>query len=931
MVTFSIKGQAFTGSIVVEMSSPGSAKIRYTTDGKRPSLFNGKDYNGPITLTKTALLTASAGTGPFRTEAFIQIAPELADRTSNIPLIIAQVDGSLSQTNQRDMIFAVVEPGADGRAHLVSEFQISTRCGIRTRGETSNGFPKKPLRVEFWDVDGQDRPLSPLGMPGEADWVLNARYTFDRTLLHNAWIYELSNELGEWAPQTRLVELYVNQGDDPISEGDYNGIYTFMENIQRGKGRVDVETMQIAATDTPAITGGYVFRKDKTDPNTWNFSGGGENLQMIYPREEERTERGHQRDWISAYLNNMSAAIRDHGSDPEQGYPALIDVDAWIKHHQLNFLTNNVDGLRLSAYFHLPSEGKLKAGPAWDFDRSAGGPSDGRIANGLQWGDGGGGTAYFVSGNHGTPIWWEDLFATPDFMMNWLDRWYELRQSELVTPTWDPDATPLPAFSEENINRIFDHMSEEIMEAQERNFAKWIGARPRNAGALKYSDKDGFEGEIEHIKGWLSARAEWIEEQFIFVPQYTPTDAVQTSPLTVNVADGGNLFSPPVTIYYTTDGTDPRQSGGETNTTASKLSDKKIDLTTSTRVKSRRIEADYEADRWGPQLEWSGLAERYYLGDTVPASNTNLVISEIMYHPSEPSEAEATAMHDDADDFEFIELHNISNDRVDLSESRLRGDADFNFPDGKVLEPGEHAVIVANAAAFAMRHGDAARIIGDYSGRLGNGNGTIRLRNYNREVSREIAYDDESPWPSEADGTGKSLVLNNPSSNPAANQATSWVPSTEANGTPGTGSDGGGNPGGDSAYDTWRTSIFDAAQLADANVSGLTADADGDGMTTLAEYYFVGEPLEPDSSKLPTVTLTETGDILILSYQLRNRSGINAKVELSENLNDWSEATDNQVSTLTTLAGGESNRATTTVKLNGETRAKYARFKLSLP
>ena len=102
-------------------------------------------------------------------------------------------------------------------------------------------------------------------------------------------------------------------------------------------------------------------------------------------------------------------------------------------------------------------------------------------------------------------------------------------------------------------------------------------------------------------------------------------------------------------------------------------------------------------------------------------------------------------------------------------------------------------------------------------------------------------------------------------------------------------------------------------------------------MATLAEYYFVGEPLEPDSSKLPTLTLTETGNVLILSYQLRNGSGINAKVELSENLNDWSEATDNQVSTLTTLAGGESNRATKTVKLDGDTRAKYARFKLSLP
>lgn len=312
VVTFSIKGQAFTDKIVVEMSSPAGGSIRYTTDGKRPSLFNGTNYSGPITLTKTALLTASATGGPFTTEAFIQIAPELENRTSDIPLVIAIADWRLSQTNQREMTFAVIEPGTDGRAHLVSEFQISTRGRIRTRGETSNSFPQKPLRVEFWDVNGDDRPLSPLGMPGEADWVLNARYDFDRTLLHNAWIYEL----GEWPPRTRFVELYLSESEEPISETNYNGIYIFMENIQRGKGRVDMQTMEIDDTETPTITGGYVFRKEKTAPNALNFSGG-ENLQMIYPREEEHSARHHQRDWLSEYLGTMSDAIRDHDSDPE--------------------------------------------------------------------------------------------------------------------------------------------------------------------------------------------------------------------------------------------------------------------------------------------------------------------------------------------------------------------------------------------------------------------------------------------------------------------------------------------------------------------------------------------------------------------------------------------------------------------------------------
>jgi hypothetical protein len=921
VVLFSIKGQAFTENVVVELTAPGGQAIKYTEDGKRPSLFNGKSYSGPITVNKTTLLAAVATGGPLVTEAFIQVDPELANRDSDIPIVIADASTTLSQTTMKEMIFAVIEPSNNGRARLVSEFQLSTRGGIRTRGETSNSFPKKPLRIEFWDENGDDRPLSPLGMPGEADWVLNARYDFDRTLMHNTWIYELSNELGEWAPHTRFVELYLNDNDDPVNESDYNGVYTFVENIQRGKGRVNVETMEIADTAVPEITGGYLFRKDKTDPNTWNFSGGGESLQMIYPREEEQTERVHQGDWISNYLDTMRDAIRDHGADPEQGYPAFIDEGAWHNHHQLNFLTNNVDALRLSAYFYLPRGGKLTAGPAWDFDRSAGGPSDGRIADPLQWGDGSGGTAFFERGNHGTPVWWEDLFADPDFMQNWVDRWYELRQSERVTPTWDRDAEPLPAFSDANIARIFDHMAGEIQEAQERNFAKWTGARPRTASQLKYSDVGGFEGEIEHIKGWLKARAEWIENELIYVPSFTPKEADQSNPFTINVADGGTLFKPAIT-YYTTDGTDPRQSGGETNPNASQLN-KTIILTQSSRVLARRVDDSYTPDRWGPSLQWSGPGNHYFFVDTVPANATNLVVSEIMYHPSAPSEAEIAATFDDADDFEFIEFRNISSDRVDLSEARLRGDADFNFPDGTVLEPGEHAVIVANQEAFIMRYGEAARVLGDYSNRLGNGSGTIRLRDYQRAISREINYDDQAPWPEEA---GNSLVLTNPESNPDANLAMSW---TTAASTPGTSDGGGGNPV-ETGYEAWLKTVFTSDQLADAAVSGIAADTDHDGLATLAEYVLTGDPKQPDSDKLPTATLAADGTSLQLSYVRRLSSGITIDVELSGDLTTWTIADAATVTTSATALGNDTESATTTIPLTGASN-NHARLRVTLP
>ena len=117
----------------------------------------------------------------------------------------------------------------------------------------------------------------------------------------------------------------------------------------------------------------------------------------------------------------------------------------------------------------------------------------------------------------------------------------------MVTTPWDD--TPLPAFSDASISRIIDHMADEILESQERNFAKWTAARPRSASGMKYTDKDGFEGEIDHLKGWLHARAAWIEEEFLTVPSYTPTEPVQSGNTTVKITAGGSLFKK-VDVYY---------------------------------------------------------------------------------------------------------------------------------------------------------------------------------------------------------------------------------------------------------------------------------------------------------------------------------------------------------------------------------------------
>jgi hypothetical protein len=70
----------------------------------------------------------------------------------------------------------------------------------------------------------------------------------------------------------------------------------------------------------------------------------------------------------------------------------------------------------------------------------------------------------------------------------------------------------------------------------------------------------------------------------------------------------------------------------------------------------------------------------------VPASAANIVISEVHYHPADPSTAEFNAGHTDADDFQFIELHNISATNVELAGSaftQCASSSEMNVADPK--------------------------------------------------------------------------------------------------------------------------------------------------------------------------------------------------------------------------------------------------------
>ncbi len=180
-------------------------------------------------------------------------------------------------------------------------------------------------------------------------------------------------------------------------------------------------------------------------------------------------------------------------------------------------------------------------------------------------------------------------------------------------------------------------------------------------------------------------------------------------------------------------------------------------------------------------------------GTVVPATASNLVVSEIMYNP-------ALGGGD-----EFIELMNIDAQTIDLAGCLFTSGIDHPFAAGTTLAAGARLIV----ARSAFLNGTS----------LASGGERVTLSGPGAVVIQDFSYDDDAPWPAGADGLGRSLVLVAPLTNPDPKNPLSWRASAGM----------GGNPGGS-----------DAAP-APANVM---ADDDGNGSPNLLDYALVMPRLE---------------------------------------------------------------------------------------
>jgi hypothetical protein len=146
-----------------------------------------------------------------------------------------------------------------------------------------------------------------------------------------------------------------------------------------------------------------------------------------------------------------------------------------------------------------------------------------------------------------------------------------------------------------------------------------------------------------------------------------------------------------------------------------------------------------------------------------------IVINEIMYHPDWPDSGSYNN-----DDYEYIELHNITGSPVTLYD--FGTNEPWKFTDGiefpVAIPANDYLLVVKNPTAFSWRYPavPVEKILGPYGGRLGNGGERVEISKPGdvdgygtRHYIRVDRHPEDCPggvdlWPREADGGGKSLA-----------------------------------------------------------------------------------------------------------------------------------------------------------------------------
>lgn len=398
-------------------------------------------------------------------------------RINGIPVVIDNLPSIISYVNIWH---------TKGEIHsLNKEPDDRLRVLLRYRGNSSRLFDKKSFKFHFIDDVGNKKDVSLAGMSSNDEWNLHGPF-LDRTLIRNYLGYNISGEIMEYAPNVRYCELILN--------GEYQGIYLIVEDIDQGIGRIPIEKNDKRSKKTSYIVAWDRENKAKRKLNNFSYythQAGLSALDIKSPSKAQLTPE--QEEYIRSDISHIEKTLYSYDLGKYDDY---LDKNSFAEYFIINEFFRNADAGKFSTYLYKDLRQKMKL-CVWDFNNCCDNYAE---------------LAYDAAGftMQDTP-WFSMLIKDRDFVDLVVNKYHLLRKTTLST-----------SYLLNYIDETRDFLGPSI----ERNNAKWgyvfLMEKPDKLNYLLPYTRNmrSYDESVKQLKTFIIQRGSWLDRNIETLYQY---------------------------------------------------------------------------------------------------------------------------------------------------------------------------------------------------------------------------------------------------------------------------------------------------------------------------------------------------------------------------------------------------------------------------
>jgi hypothetical protein len=217
---------------------------------------------------------------------------------------------------------------------------------VKGRGNTTWGHEKKSYQIKF------SEKVDVLGMGKGKKWALLSNY-IDDSFIRNDIAFTVAEMVGErCASRGEFAEVYF--------DGEYEGLYYLMHKIEIERYSVDIRNEDAVIFELDNIHSEDEEKYESYLENTLV-------LKDIISKDAEQ-----KKIIVDNFLSDYNSFEKALENGDYERVDEIVNIDSFVEYYLINEFTVNPDAYSSSFYLYRDDDGKICAGPVWDFDFALG-------------------------------------------------------------------------------------------------------------------------------------------------------------------------------------------------------------------------------------------------------------------------------------------------------------------------------------------------------------------------------------------------------------------------------------------------------------------------------------------------------------------------------------------------------------------------------